>query len=276
MTRIVIDRLGAALLLGRLERAPLLGAPAFRRRLPRLQRRARALALGRKLSVCGLSLCRELGDLSVCSDESRPCRATAARSLAATRAASTRSDARCESRAAIIADSASAGGRVRGPSAATRAAAAASAHAAPEWFSITFWRTACMACAMSGLLPWLVFGCERSPLGWSTLHQSVQMTWGVERPLGRLADAFSVTTSSWILSTTSSSSSSVYVVSRSQSTQASIHSARRTERSRRPYCWLTVKCTPATPVAWPRPETNLFDTSFRARPLTSPAYPSLL
>ncbi len=149
-------------------------------------------------------------------------------------------------------------------------------HAAPEWFSMTFWRTACMACAMSGLLPWLVFGCERSPLGWSTLHQSVQMTWGVERPLGRLADAFSVTTSSWILSTTSSSSSSVYVVSRSQSTQASIHSARRTERSRRPYCWLTVKCTPATPVAWPRPETNLFDTSFRARPLTSPAYPSLL
>ena len=92
-----------------------------------------ALALGRKLSVCGLSLCRELGDLSVCSDESRPCRATAARSLAATRATSTRSDARCESRAAIIADSASAGGRVRGPSAATRAAAAASAHAAPEW-----------------------------------------------------------------------------------------------------------------------------------------------
>ena len=46
---LVIDRLGAPLLLGRLERAPLLGAPASCRRLPRLQRCARALALGRKL-----------------------------------------------------------------------------------------------------------------------------------------------------------------------------------------------------------------------------------
>jgi hypothetical protein len=52
---LVIDRLGAPLLLGRLERAPLLGAPASCRRLPRLQRCARALALGRKLSVRGLS-----------------------------------------------------------------------------------------------------------------------------------------------------------------------------------------------------------------------------